>query len=180
MNWIFALAIAFTGIGSMHAADDLVTAVQKTGRCRTFVKAIQVAGLTQTIKGYGALTVFAPVDEGFAELPKDIFDELMKPANKPKLASIILAHIIKGKMMMAQAKTATVTTLGDSKIHLAKEGSSLSYGDANVVKPDLIASNGIIHLIDKVVLPEQEEPPAEKKERKSSTRSGQTPVLSPR
>ncbi|HEX7193487.1 MAG TPA: fasciclin domain-containing protein [Chthoniobacterales bacterium] len=180
MNWIFALAIAFTGIGSMHAADDLVTAVQKTGRCRTFVKAIQIAGLTQTIKGYGALTVFAPVDEGFAELPKDIFDELMKPANKPKLASIILAHIIKGKMMAAQAKTTTVTTLGDSKIHLAKEGSSLSYGDANVVKPDLIASNGVIHLIDKVVLPEQEEPPAEKKERKSTTHSGQTPLLSPR
>ena len=81
--------------------------------------------------------------------------------------------------MAAETKTMTVTTLGDSKIHLAKEGSSLSYGDANVIKPDLIASNGVIHLIDKVVLPEQEEPPAEKKERKSGTHSGQTPALSP-
>jgi len=179
MNWIFALAIAFTGLGRIYAADDLVTAVQKTGQCRTFVKAIQAAGLAQTIKDYGALTVFAPVDQGFAELPKDILDQLMKPANKPKLASIVLAHIIKGKMMAAQARSTTVTTLGDSKIHLAKEGSSLWYGDAIVVKPDLIASNGVIHLIDKVVLPEQEEPPAEKKERKSSTHSGQIPALSP-
>jgi uncharacterized surface protein with fasciclin (FAS1) repeats len=179
MNWIIVFAIAFTGIGSMRAADDLITTVQKTGRCRTFVKAIQAAGLTQTIKGYGALTVFAPIDEGFAGLPKDILDELMKPANKPKLASIILTHIIKGKMMAADAKTMTVTTLGDSKIHLAKEGSSLSYGNAKVMKPDLIASNGVIHLIDKVVLPEQEEPPTEKKERKSNARPGQTPVSSP-
>ena len=163
MNWILALAIAFTGVGSIHATEDLVTAAQKTGRCRTFLKVIQVAGLTQTIKGYGALTIFAPVDEGFAKFPKDILDELMQPANKARLANIVLAHIIKGKMMAADAKTMTATTLGDSKIHLAKDGSSLRYGDANVVKADLVASNGVIHLIDKVVLPEKQELPAEKK-----------------
>jgi uncharacterized surface protein with fasciclin (FAS1) repeats len=169
MKWILALAIAFTGIESVHAAEDLVAAAQRTGRCKTFVKAIQVAGLTQTIKGYGALTVFAPVDEGFAKFPKDILDKLMQPANKPRLASIVLAHIIKGKMMAADAKTMTATTLGDSKIHLEKDGSSLTYGDANVVKADLVASNGVIHLIDKVVLPEQQELQAEKKERKTGT-----------
>jgi len=163
MNWILALAIAFTGVGSIHATEDLVTAAQKTGRCRTFLKVIQVAGLTQTIKGYGALTIFAPVDEGFAKFPKDILDELMQPANKTRLANIVLAHIIKGKMMAADAKTMTATTLGDSKIHLAKDGSSLRYGDANVLKADLVASNGVIHLIDKVVLPEQQELPVEKK-----------------
>jgi uncharacterized surface protein with fasciclin (FAS1) repeats len=163
MNWILAFAVAFTGVGSMHAAEDLVTAAQRTGRCKTFVKVIQAAGLTQTIKGYGALTVFAPVDDGFAKFPKDILDELMQPANKTRLAGLVLAHILKGKMMAADAKTMTATTLGDSKIHLAKDGSSLRYGDANVVKADLVASNGVIHLIDKVVLPEQQELPAEKK-----------------
>jgi uncharacterized surface protein with fasciclin (FAS1) repeats len=171
---IFSILFAFHGNGSIRAADDLITAAQKTGQCKTFVKAIQAAGLTQTIKGYSAITVFAPNDDAFAEVPKDIFDELMKPANKARLASIVLAHAIKGKMMAADAKTATVITIGDSKIHLAKDGSSLRYGDANVVRADLIASNGVIHLIDKVVLPEQEESPVEKKERKTSTQQSQT------
>jgi uncharacterized surface protein with fasciclin (FAS1) repeats len=172
--WIFIPVIAFAGIESMHAADDLVAAVQKTGQCKTFVKMIQAAGLTQTIKGSGALTVFAPNDEAFANLPKDIFEELMKPANKARLASIILVHIVKGRMMAADAKTLAVTTMGDFKIHMARDGSSLIYGDANVVKPDLAAGNGVIHIIDKVVLPEQEESPAEKKERKTSKQSSQT------
>jgi transforming growth factor-beta-induced protein len=173
-HWIFALVIVLTWIGSMRAAEDLVAAAQKTGQCKTFVKVIQAAGLTQTIKGYGSLTVFAPNDDAFAKLPKDVFEGLMKPANKAKLASMVLAHIIKGKMMTTDAKTTTITTVGNSKIHLARDGSSLTYGDANVVKPDLVASNGVLHLIDKVVLPEQEESPAERKERKTSTQSSQT------
>src|ERR1700747_2789233 len=109
MNWIVVLAMAFTGVESIRAAEDLVTAAQRTGRCKTFVKVIHVAGLTQTIKGYGALTVFAPVDEGFAKFPKDILDELMRPANKTRLASIVLGHIIKGKMMAAGAKNMQAT-----------------------------------------------------------------------
>jgi transforming growth factor-beta-induced protein len=146
-------------------ADDLIAVAQKTGQCRTFVKMIQAAGLTQTIKDYGSLTVFAPNDDAFAKLPKDVLEELMKPVNKTKLAGVVLAHLVKGKMKTADAKTTTVTTVGNSRIHLAREGSSLTYGDANLVKPDLVASNGVLHLIDKVVLPEQEEPPSEKKER---------------
>jgi uncharacterized surface protein with fasciclin (FAS1) repeats len=171
LKWIFTLAIAFAVIGETQAADDLITAVQKTGRCKVFVKLIQVAGLTQTIKGYGSLTVFAPIDEGFAMIPKDILDELVKPENKPKLASILLAHVIRGKVMAADLKTGTVTTLGNSKIHLANDQCSLTYGGANIVKPDLVALNGVIHLIDKVVLPEQVELPPEKKEGKTRGQS---------
>jgi len=172
---MFALLIALGGAGNLRAADDLMAAVQKTGRCKVFVKLIQVAGLTQTIKGAGALTVFAPIDEGFAKVPKDILDALMKPENKPRLVSIVLAHTIKGKVMAADLKTATLTTLGNSKIHSANDGSSLNYGDATIVKPDLVASNGVIHLIDKVVLPEQQELSVEMKERKTSKPSGRTP-----
>jgi uncharacterized surface protein with fasciclin (FAS1) repeats len=168
-HWIFALLIPFVENGTLHAADDLIATAQKTGQCKTFVKVIQAAGLAQSIKDYGWLTVFAPDDGAFAKLPKDLLEELMKPANKAKLASIILAHLVRGKMMTKDAKTTTVTTVGNSRIHLAREGSSLRYGDANLVKPDLVASNGVLHLIDKVVLPEQEESPAEKKERKPTS-----------
>jgi transforming growth factor-beta-induced protein len=164
-HWIFVLLIPIIGNVRLRAADDLIAVAQKTGQCRTFVKMIQAAGLTQTIKDYGSLTVFAPNDDAFAKLPKDVLEELMKPVNKTKLAGVVLAHLVKGKMKTADAKTTTVTTVGNSRIHLAREGSSLTYGDANLVKPDLVASNGVLHLIDKVVLPEQEEPPSEKKER---------------
>jgi uncharacterized surface protein with fasciclin (FAS1) repeats len=166
--WKLTLLALLIGTASLHAADDLIAVAQKTGQCKTFVKVIQAAGLTQTIKDYGWLTVFAPDDEAFARLPRDIAEQLMEPANKAKLATIVLAHLVRGKMMTKDAKTTTVTTIGNSRIHLVREGSSLTYGDANLVKPDLVASNGVLHLIDKVVLPEQEEPPAEKKERKST------------
>jgi transforming growth factor-beta-induced protein len=174
-RWILAVLIPFIGISSLHAADDLIAAAQKTGQCGTFVKVVQAAGLTQMIKDYGSLTIFAPNDEAFAKLPKDILEELMKPANKTKLATIVQAHLVRGKIMTVEAKTTTITTIGYSKIHLTREGSSLTYGDANFVKPDLVASNGVLHIIDKVVLPEQEETLTEKKERKTTRQSSQNP-----
>jgi uncharacterized surface protein with fasciclin (FAS1) repeats len=172
MRWILILSALLYSAGSVSAADDLLAVAQKSGRCRTFLKALQLAGLTSTMKDYGALTVFAPTDEGFSKLPKDVFDELVKPANKPELAIILLAHIVKGKMMAADLRTMTANTLGDSKIHVSRDGDAVMYGDANLVRIDLVASNGVLHLIDKVVLPEQKEPRTENKQPRAGAQSG--------
>jgi uncharacterized surface protein with fasciclin (FAS1) repeats len=138
------------------AMGDIVDTAIQAGSFKTLVKAVQAAGLVETLKGKGPFTVFAPTDEAFAKLSKGIVDGLLKDA--PKLQALLTYHIVPGKVMVADvvklksAKTVQGQNIkiDASKWHLHK---NVKVNDANVVKTDIVTDNGVIHVIDKVILP---------------------------
>jgi uncharacterized surface protein with fasciclin (FAS1) repeats len=136
-----------------HEKDIVDTAVA-AGSFKTLVAAIKAAGLVETLKGKGPFTVFAPTDEAFAKLPAGTLDTLLKPENKEKLKGILTYHVVAGKVMakdvvtLKEAKTVNgqmlTVTVKDGKVMVDK---------ANVVKTDVAAGNGVIHVIDAVLMP---------------------------
>lgn len=155
MKPLCALLILILPTLSANALDDLVTTLQSTGRCRTLLKIIQLTGREQTLERSGPFTIFAPTDDAFAKLPAGMLEGLMKPANKARLQGILETHLVRGKLTSQDAKSSTVTTLGGSKVEIDREGSEFVFEDANVVQPDVVARNGMIQIIDKVILPIQ-------------------------
>ncbi len=154
-----ATAIAASlAIASLPAkAADIVDTAVSAGTFGTLVAAVKAAGLVETLKGEGPFTVFAPTDEAFAKLPAGTVDMLLKPENKEKLVSILTYHVIPGKVMSADiaGKSMMVATVQGAKINVdAMKGVTIN--DATVVAADVAASNGVIHVIDKVILPPQE------------------------
>jgi uncharacterized surface protein with fasciclin (FAS1) repeats len=135
---------------------DIVDTAVGAGSFKTLVAAVKAAGLVETLKGKGPFTVFAPTDEAFAKLPKGTVEGLLK--NIPKLTAVLTYHVVPGKVMAADVvklKTAKTVQgqevkIDASKWHLHK---SVKINDANVVKADVVADNGVIHVIDKVILP---------------------------
>ena len=126
------------------------------GNFKTLVAATQAAGLVETLNTKGPLTVFAPTDDAFAKLPKGTVESLLKDI--PKLTAILTYHVVSGKVMAADAaklKTAKTLQGQDLRIDAAKWHlhKSIKINDANVVKADVIADNGVIHVIDKVLIP---------------------------
>jgi transforming growth factor-beta-induced protein len=134
--------------------QDIVTTAVAAGSFKTLAAALEAAGLVETLKGEGPFTVFAPTDEAFAKLPKGTVEELLKPENKSKLTAILTYHVVAGEVMaedvvgLEKAKTVN----GQSLTIRVKDG-TVSIDNANVVKTDIACSNGIIHVIDSVVLP---------------------------
>lgn len=145
-----AFALAMTV--SAKAADIVDTAVA-AGSFNTLVAAVQAAGLVDTLKGEGPFTVFAPTDEAFAALPEGTVEDLLKPENKDKLTAILTYHVIAGKVMSGDLtddmKAATVQG-GEVTIDL---DNGPMVNDAKVVTADIAADNGVIHVIDKVIMP---------------------------
>jgi len=134
-------------------ADIVDTAVQ-AGSFKTLVAAIKAAGLVDTLKGKGPFTVFAPTDAAFAKLPEGTLEMLLKPENKAKLQAILTYHVVSGKIMSGQiaGKKAMVKTVQGSELNVdATKG--VMVNDAQVVKADIETTNGVIHVIDTVVLP---------------------------
>jgi len=135
---------------------DIVETAIAAGSFKTLVKSFQAAGLVETLKGKGPFTVFAPADEAFAKLPKGTVEGLLKDI--PKLKAVLTYHVVPGKVMAADvvklksAKTVQgqEVKIDASKWHLHK---NVKINDANVVKADVVADNGVIHVIDKVILP---------------------------
>jgi len=145
---------ACTGMTTTAAPPDIVGVAASNPDFSTLVTAVQAAGLVDTLKGPGPFTVFAPTNEAFAALPKGTLDSLLKPENKAKLVAILTYHVIPGKVMSADiaGKTLDVATVEGQKLHIdAKSG--VKVNGANVVKADIPASNGVIHVIDTVILP---------------------------
>jgi uncharacterized surface protein with fasciclin (FAS1) repeats len=137
---------------SARAADIVDTAVA-AGSFKTLVAAVQAAGLVETLKGAGPFTVFAPTDEAFAALPAGTVEGLLKPENKDKLVAILTYHVVPGKVMSTDLKdntTAKTVQGGEIKIDL-DNGAMIN--DAKVVTADIVADNGVIHVIDKVIMP---------------------------
>ncbi|MEQ9642052.1 MAG: fasciclin domain-containing protein [Alphaproteobacteria bacterium] len=142
-------------IGSaMAQAADIVDTAVSAGKFQTLVAAVKAAGLVDTLKGDGPFTVFAPTDEAFAKLPAGTVDSLLKPENKDKLIAVLTYHVVPGKIMAADiaGKMAMVETVQGSKLSVnATDGVKID--NASVISADVVASNGVIHVIDNVVMP---------------------------
>lgn len=144
--------------GSAFAQQqDIVDTAIKAGSFKTLAAAVKAADLVKTLKGDGPFTVFAPTDEAFKKLPKGTLEELLKPENKKKLQAILTFHVVSGKVMakdVVKLKSAK-TVNGQSAIIEVKDG-KVSVDGAKVVKTDIICSNGVIHVIDAVLLPKDD------------------------
>ena len=142
-------------LGSLAAkAADIVDTAASAGQFKTLVAAVKAAGLVETLKGDGPYTVFAPTDEAFAKLPAGTVETLLKPENKDQLVAVLTYHVVPGKIMSSDiaGKTAEVATVEGSKLSVdATDG--VKVDNAKVVSADIETSNGVIHVIDAVVLP---------------------------
>ena len=154
------LATAFAGVLATAALaggmkKDIVDTAVDAGQFETLVAAAKAAGIVEALKGGGPFTVFAPTDAAFAALPEGTVESLLQPENKDKLTAILTYHIVPGKVMssdIAGQELMQATVQGEMVDINAKDGVMIQ--DANVVKADIEASNGVIHVIDKVILPE--------------------------
>ena len=155
-NIVAAAAIAVSGFAfaaQAYAADIVDTAVA-AGNFKTLVAAVQAAGLVDTLKGAGPFTVFAPTDEAFAKLPAGTVETLLKPENKDKLVAILTYHVVPGKVMAADVagKELMVKSVQGSEITVnGKDG--VMVDQAKVIKADIVTDNGVIHVIDAVIMP---------------------------
>lgn len=149
MKKLLAVAVfSFTAI-TVQAKDIVDTAID-AGNFKTLATALQAAGLVETLKGPGPFTVFAPDDAAFAKIPKADLDALLK--DKDKLTAVLLAHVVPAKVMSKDVTAGTVKTAGGYQLTVATEG-GVTVDAAKVTAVDVVADNGVIHVIDTVVLP---------------------------
>ncbi|QGX96964.1 fasciclin domain-containing protein [Roseovarius faecimaris] len=140
---------AFAGSNSKDIVDTAVSA----GSFGTLVAAVQAAGLVDTLKGDGPFTVFAPTDEAFAALPEGTVESLLLPENKDKLTAILTYHVVPGKVMSSDLSNGmTAATVQGGEVKIMTDG-GVTVDGANVVSADVKASNGVIHVIDSVIMP---------------------------
>ena len=154
-------AMAITGVaasmGAAPADKNIVDTAVAAGSFKTLAKALQAADLVETLAGAGPFTVFAPTDEAFAKLPAGTLETLLKAENKPKLQRILKSHVVAGKVMSADAvKIGSAKAVSGDTLRIASLDGKVTVGGANVVKTDIAASNGVIHVIDSVILPKDE------------------------
>ncbi len=147
------LISATTHAGEKSESKDIVDTAIEAGSFKTLASALTAAGLVDTLKGEGPFTVFAPTDDAFAALPAGTLEELLKPENKEKLTGILTYHVVPGKVMAADVKPGSVKTVNGAEITVKSDYGKVMVDNANVTKTDIIASNGVIHVIDAVILP---------------------------
>ena len=155
---ITALVATTSFFGAAHAdsqakGNDIVAVASSAGSFNTLVAAVKSAGLVETLQGPGPFTVFAPTDEAFAKLPKGTVEDLLKPENKAKLAGILTYHVVPGQVMAADVKTMKVKTVNGKELDVKVIDGAVTVDNAKVIKTDVAASNGVIHVIDTVLLP---------------------------
>jgi len=151
-----AIAAPLAFSATLAKAADIVDTAVSAGQFETLVAAVKAAGLVDTLKGEGPFTVFAPTDAAFAKLPAGTVEDLLKPENKDKLVAILTYHVVPGKVMssdIAGKMTEATTVEGDAlTIDAMKDG--VTVDDAKVIQADIETSNGVIHVIDTVVMPQ--------------------------
>jgi uncharacterized surface protein with fasciclin (FAS1) repeats len=150
MKKLFATLALSVAAMAVQAKDIVDTAVA-AGSFKTLATALQAAGLVETLKGKGPFTVFAPTDEAFAKIPKADLDALLK--DKAKLTAVLTYHVVPGAVMAKDVKPGAVKTVQGGNLTVTVQGGSVMVNNAKVVKTDITASNGVIHVIDTVVLP---------------------------
>lgn len=142
------------GVMARDEQKDIVDTAVAAGSFTTLAKALQAADLVETLKGKGPFTVFAPTDEAFAKLPAGTLEDLLKPENKAKLKAILTYHVVPGKVMASQVTGLTsAKTVNGQNLSVSTKDGGVKINDAKVVKTDIVTSNGVIHVIDSVVLP---------------------------
>lgn len=148
---------AAAALADKAGAKDIVDTAVAAGSFTTLAKALEAADLVGTLKGAGPFTVFAPTDEAFAKLPAGTVADLLKPENKDKLRAILTYHVIAGKVAAAQVvKLSSAKTVNGQNVQISTSGSTVKVNGAQVVKTDIAASNGVIHVIDTVLLPDMQ------------------------
>ena len=145
---IAAVALATASLAAQ--AKDIVDTAVAAGSFKTLATALQAAGLVETLKGKGPFTVFAPTDEAFAKIPKADLDALLK--DKAKLTAVLTYHVVPAQVLAKDVKAGKVKTVQGQEITLATTG-GVTVNGAKVTKADIVASNGVIHVIDSVILP---------------------------
>jgi transforming growth factor-beta-induced protein len=166
-NLMFGMAAVSLGLGgSLAPAEeaqpkDLVATAVAAGSFETLVAAVQAAGLVDTLRGPGPFTVFAPTDEAFAKLPNGTVETLLKPENKARLIAVLTYHVVPGKVLAADViKVTGATTVNGQRIDVKADPEGVRIDQAQVVSADVACSNGVIHVIDQVLLPATEDIPA--------------------
>jgi len=133
-------------------ASIVDTAIQ-AGTFKTLAQALTAADLVATLKGNGPFTVFAPTDEAFNKLPAGTLTDLLKPENKTKLANILKYHVVSGKVLASDIKAGSVPTVAGGALTIKLQGKEVMVNEARVTQTDIAADNGVIHVIDKVLIP---------------------------
>ena len=149
---IFLSATAL--IASSHTKKDIVDTAVSAGSFNTLVAAVQAADLVDTLKGEGPFTVFAPTDDAFAKLPAGTVEDLLKPENKDKLKAVLTYHVVSGKYMAKDVATMKMAdTVNGQSVMISMDAGNVMVDNAKVVQADIECSNGVIHVIDTVILP---------------------------
>ena len=160
----FTAAIAVLGLSlaafgfraDLHQAakKDIVDTAVGAGQFKTLAAALKAGGLVETLKGEGPFTVFAPTDEAFAKLPDGTLDDLLKPENKEKLVAILTYHVVAGQATSSDvAGMKSAKTVNGKEVKFTARDGKVTVNNANVIKADIMASNGVIHVVDTVLLP---------------------------
>lgn len=150
--FVLALAVFVPSVSRADAPKDIVDTAVAAGSFKTLAKALTEAGLVETLKGKGPFTVFAPTDEAFAKLPKGTVEALLK--DKQKLVAVLTYHVVAGKVMAADAaKLTSAKTVNGQSLTIKAANGTVKIDGASVVKADIAASNGVIHVIDSVLMP---------------------------
>jgi uncharacterized surface protein with fasciclin (FAS1) repeats len=137
----------------MHRKADIVETALAANHFSTLATALSVAGLLETLKGDGPFTVFAPTDTAFAKMPQQTLDELLQPENKKMLAAILAYHVVPGKVTSREViANSSATTLQGQKVNISKKD-GVKINQAKVIITDVEATNGVIHIIDSVLMP---------------------------
>lgn len=147
--------ITLMASANLRAAEEktIVVVASQAGQFNTLVAAVKAAGLVETLNGTGPFTLFAPTDEAFAKLPKGTVENLLKPENKEQLVAVLTYHVVPGKIMASDVATTNAKTVNGKKLPIMVNDGKVKAGEANVVKTDITASNGVIHVIDTVLVP---------------------------
>ena len=161
-----SMAVLVVAMSSLSSADsgecskskapkhDIVDTAVKAGSFKTLAAALTAADLVETLKGKGPFTVFAPTDEAFAKLPKGTVENLLKPENKDKLVAVLTYHVVAGKVLAADVvKLKKAKTVQGSEVSIKVTKKGVKVDAANVVKTDIECTNGVVHVIDAVILP---------------------------
>lgn len=157
MKMMPAIAAALIGLAAVPALaseKDIVDTAVEAGTFNTLAQALEAADLVETLKGEGPFTVFAPTDEAFAKLPAGTVETLLQPENKQQLVDVLTYHVVPGKVMAADVVGLDeAPTVNGKMIDVQVDGSAVKVNEANVTATDVAASNGVIHVIDQVILP---------------------------
>ncbi|NJK48712.1 fasciclin domain-containing protein [Candidatus Gracilibacteria bacterium] len=146
-----------TEVASKNSTDNIVDIATSNDSFSTLAAAIEAAGLRETLSSSnGSFTVFAPTDEAFAALPEGTLEELLKPENRDELVKILTYHVVPGRVTSEQLSNGSVETVEGQSVTVDVGEREIKVNDSNVIRADILASNGVIHVIDRVLIPPQE------------------------